>query len=60
MEPLGDRVVLEPNILYEIVATDALSEIVLSSDGFTVYGWVTQVAIIDEDGTSRTVWKVPD
>jgi hypothetical protein len=60
LEPLGDRVVLAPNVLYELTATDALDEIDFSSDGFTVYGWVNHVSIIEEDGNARTVWKLAD
>ena len=59
LEPLGDRVVLVPNILYEIAATDAFEEIDFSGDGFTVYGWVTRVAIVNGDGSVRTVWEMP-
>jgi hypothetical protein len=59
IEPLGDRVVLAPNILYELLATDAFEEIDLSIDGFTVYGWVTRVSAIDDTGSMRTVWELP-
>ena len=59
IEPLGDRVVLAPNVLYEITATDTFEEIDFSGDGFTVYGWVTRVSIIDDDGSVRTVWEMP-
>ena len=60
LEPLGDRVVLDPKVLYEITATNAFQEIDLSSDGFTVYGWVIHVSIVNDDGSSTTVWKMPD
>lgn len=59
IEPLGDRVVLAPSVLYEITATNTFEEIDLSEDGFTVYGWVTRVSIIDEDGSAKTVWEMP-
>ena len=59
LEPLGDRVVLTPNILYELTATDALEEIDLSVDGFTVYGWVIRVSALDDSGSSETVWELP-
>ena len=59
IEPLGDRVVLAPNVLYELTATDALEEIDLSGEGFTVYGWVTHVSIVHEDGSMQTVWEMP-
>jgi hypothetical protein len=59
LEPLGDRVVLTPNVLYELTATDALEEIDFSADGFTVYGWVIRVSVIDEGGKAQTVWECP-
>lgn len=59
LEPLGDRVVLAPNVLYELTATDALDEIDLSSDGFSVHGWIVRVSAIEEDGAHRTVWELP-
>jgi hypothetical protein len=59
LEPLGDFVQLQPNGLYEIIATNALEEIDLSADGFTVYGWVEQVCEVRPDGVLATVWKVP-
>lgn len=58
LEPLGDRVTLSPNVLYELVATDALEEIDFSADGFTVYGWVIRISAID-NGNQRTVWELP-
>jgi hypothetical protein len=59
LEPLGDRVVLEPNVLYELTATNALEEIDLSVDGFTVYGWVTRIAAVESNGSVQTVWELP-
>jgi hypothetical protein len=59
LEPLGDRVILAPNVLYELAATDALEEIDLSVDGFTVYGWVIRVSAIEEGGGMQTVWELP-
>lgn len=59
IEPLGDRVALTPNVLYELTATDALEEIDLSSDGFVVYGWVTRVTMIAENGDDKVVWELP-
>jgi hypothetical protein len=59
LEPLGDRVVLAPDILYEVTATDALEEIDFSADGFTVYGWVIRVCTIDDHGNVQTVWECP-
>ena len=59
LEPLGDRVVLAPNILYELTATDALEEIDLSVEGFAVYGWVIRVSAIDDNGSMQTVWELP-
>jgi hypothetical protein len=58
LEPLGDFVTLAADGLYEVTATDALEEIDLSSDGFTVYGWVEQVCKVAEDGSLTTVWKI--
>lgn len=60
MEPLGDFVSLAPNGLYEITVTDDLDEIDVSSDGFTVYGWVEQVSEVDNNGSLKTVWKTPN
>jgi len=59
LEPLGDRVVLAPNILYELTATDALEEIDFSVEGFTVYGWVIRVSAINDAGGMQTVWELP-
>jgi hypothetical protein len=59
IEPLGDRVLLAPDVLYELTATDALEEIDLSMNGFTVYGWVIRVSAIDDKGSMKTVWEVP-
>jgi hypothetical protein len=59
LEPLGDRVLLAPDVLYELAATDALEEIDLSADGFTVYGWVIRVSAIGNDGNMQTVWELP-
>jgi hypothetical protein len=59
LEPLGDRVVLTPDVLYEITATDALEEIDLSVEGFTVHGWVVRVSAMDDNGTRQTVWELP-
>jgi hypothetical protein len=59
LEPLGDRVVLAPNVLYEVTATDALEEIDFSIDGFTFHGWVVRVSEIDDSGRSQTVWELP-
>ena len=59
LEPLGDRVALHPDVLYELTATDALEEIDFSADGFTVYGWIVRIAAIAADGTKQTVWEVP-
>lgn len=59
IEPLGDRVVLTPGILYEIAATDALEEIDFTADGFTVHGWVTRVSSVTSDGRAHTVWELP-
>jgi hypothetical protein len=59
LEPLGDRVVLAPNVLYELTATDVLQEIDLSADGFTVYGWIIRVSAVADDGRMQTVWELP-
>jgi hypothetical protein len=55
LEPLGDCVVLAPDVLYELTATDALEEIDLSADGFTVHGWIVRVAAVADNGTQQTV-----
>jgi hypothetical protein len=59
LEPLGDRVLLAPNVLYEITATDALEEIDFSADGFTVHGWITRVSSVAGNGSTQTVWELP-
>ena len=59
IEPLGDRVVLAPDVLYELTATDALEEIDFSVEGFTVYGWVIRVSTVDDNGNIQKVWEVP-
>jgi len=60
LEPLGDCVTMAPDMLYEVTATNALEEIDLSSDGFTVYGWVTRVSKIENDGVAKIVWEISD
>jgi hypothetical protein len=59
LEPLGDRVVLAPDVLYELTATDALEEIDLSTDGFTVHGWVIRISAVDDNGSLQTIWELP-
>jgi hypothetical protein len=59
IEPLGDRVILAPDVLYELATTDALEEIDFSADGFTVHGWVVRVSAIDGQGNIKTVWECP-
>lgn len=63
IEPLGDRVVLLPGVLYEVTATDALDEIDLSAEGFVVHGWVIRVAAIADEAkqpqAKHTVWELP-
>jgi hypothetical protein len=58
LEPLGDFVRLEPEKLYEVTVSDDLDEIDLSSDGFTVFGWVEQVCEVADDGSLKSVWKI--
>jgi hypothetical protein len=61
IEPLGDRVVLRPNVLYELLATDEFGklEIDLSEDGFVVYGWVRKVISLDEQANETVEWQMP-
>ena len=61
LEPLGDRVALQPDVLYEFVATDEFGkvEIDLADDGFVVYGWVTRIDSIDQHGSSHLEWQLP-
>jgi hypothetical protein len=59
IEPLGDRVILSPNVLYEVTATNALEEIDFSADGFTIHGWVIRVSALDDSGSKKTVWEIP-
>jgi hypothetical protein len=59
LEPLGDRILLAPDVLYELTATDALEEIDFSADGFTAYGWVVRVSAVAKNGDIQTVWEVP-
>jgi hypothetical protein len=61
LEPLGDEVVLRSNLLCEMSATDEFGkvEIDVSNDGFVVYGWVTRIISIDEDGKERLEWELP-
>lgn len=59
LEPLGDCIKLDPRGLYEVTATNAFEEIDLSSDGFTVYGWVTVVSLVEDSGNKRKVWELP-
>ncbi|HEX3658977.1 MAG TPA: hypothetical protein VHV55_24500 [Pirellulales bacterium] len=61
LEPLGDRIALEPNVLYELTATDEFGkvEIDMAEDGFVLYGWVTRVDSIDGQGNARREWELP-
>jgi hypothetical protein len=59
IEPLGDHVSLAANTVYEVTATNALEEIDLSVDGFTIHGWIIRVAAVDENGNRQTVWEIP-
>ncbi len=59
IEPLGDRVVLSPDVLYEISVSDVLEEIDFSSEGFVVHGWVKRIASIDSAGNETTIWDYP-
>ena len=62
LEPLGDGLPLQPGVLYELTAIDEFGrvEIDLADDGFVVYGWVTSVASIDDQGHSHVEWELPD
>jgi hypothetical protein len=59
IEPLGDRVVLSPDVLYELAATNALEEIDISADGFVVHGWVTRVTALSGEQKGRVIWELP-
>lgn len=61
LEPLGDEVVLRPNLLCEMSATDDFGkvEIDVSEDGFVIYGWVTRIISIDDDGKEHVEWELP-
>ena len=60
LEPLGDRVPLQPGGLYELTVGGEFGEveIELSDDGFVVYGWVTRVVSMNE-GDARVQWELP-
>jgi len=61
LEPLGDQVALRPGGLYELAMSGEFGkvEIELSDDGFVVYGWVTRIASIDENGNAHLEWELP-
>jgi len=61
LEPLGDAVILRPNLLCDLSATDDFGqvEIEVSEDGFVVYGWVTRIISVDEDGKEHVEWELP-
>lgn len=61
LEPLGDKISLEPDVLYELTAGDEFGkvEIDLAESGFVLYGWVTSIHSIDEDGDAHLEWALP-
>ncbi|HEX4130624.1 MAG TPA: hypothetical protein VHZ24_11305 [Pirellulales bacterium] len=61
LEPLGERVPLQPNVLYELSVSDEFGnvEIDLDDDGFVVYGWVTRIERVDDEGSTCLEWRLP-
>ena len=62
IEPLGDRVVLRSNVLYELIGTEEFGkmEIDLADDGFVVHGWVKKVMALHGIGNNSVEWELPD
>ena len=62
IEPLGDRVVLQSNVLYELIGTDDFGkmQIELTEDGFVVHGWVRKVIALHGNGQEQVEWELPD
>lgn len=61
LEPLGDRLMLQPGVLYELSASEEFGsvEIELADDGFVVHGWVRRIDSIDDGGVSQVEWELP-
>jgi hypothetical protein len=62
IEPLGDRVILRSNVLYELIGTDEFEkmEIDLAEAGFVVHGWVKKVIALHGNGKDQVEWELPD
>ena len=60
IEPLGDRVTLRSEVLYELIGTDEFGkiEIDLSNEGFIVHGWVKKVIALDGNDSERVEWEL--
>jgi hypothetical protein len=62
IEPLGDRVVLRSDVLYELIGHDDFGkmEIDLAEEGFVVHGWVKKVMALHGNGKDAVEWELPD
>jgi len=62
IEPLGDRVILRSNVLYELIGTDEFGkmEIDLCDEGFVIHGWVKKVTALEGNGKESVEWELPD
>jgi hypothetical protein len=62
IEPLGDRVILRSNVLYELIGSDEFGkmEIDLTQDGFIVHGWVKKVMALHGGGKDLVEWELRD
>ena len=62
IEPLGDRVILRSNVLYELAGTGDFGEmeIDLCDEGFVVHGWVKRITALDGAGEKFVEWELPD
>ena len=62
IEPLGDRVMLRSNVLYELTGTDEFGkmEIDLAEEGFVVHGCVKKVMALHGNGKDLAEWELPE
>ena len=61
IEPLGDRITLHPNVLYELIGTDEFGkmEIDLAENESVVHGWVKKVMALNSNGNNSVEWELP-
>ena len=54
IEPLGDRVILRSNVLYELIGTDEFGKMEIDlCEGFVIHGWLKKVTALDGNGDGK-------